>query len=225
MSTSSTQIRHNRDIHSQKILILDFGSQYTQLIARRVRESGVYCEIHAYDCAEEWIVEYKPRGLILSGGPETVVADDPPSVPRVVFTLGVPVLGICYGMQTIAAQFGGRVEAASQREFGFARVRARGHSELLRNIEDQLTQEGYGILDVWMSHGDRVVEPPPGFKIIASTESAPIAGFADEDRQIYGLQFHPEVAHTPLGAQILRNFLFEICGCKGDWTPTAAIAE
>ncbi|MGR9107841.1 MAG: glutamine-hydrolyzing GMP synthase [Gammaproteobacteria bacterium] len=206
------------DIHAQKILVLDFGSQYTQLIARRVRECGVYCEIHPYDCPEEFIAGFGARGIILSGGPDTVVAEDPPMAPEIVFTLGVPVLGICYGMQTTAAQLGGRVESASRREFGFARVRARGHSELLRNIEDHTSPEGYGLLDVWMSHGDRVVALPPGFMVIASTESAPITGIADEARKIYGLQFHPEVTHTLQGARILNRFVCEICGCERLWT-------
>ncbi|MGH8559248.1 MAG: glutamine-hydrolyzing GMP synthase [Methylococcales bacterium] len=216
---------NTRDIHSQKILILDFGSQTTQLIARRVRECGVYCEIHPYDCPEEFIAAYKPRGIILSGGPETVTIDGAPQAPRLVFIFGVPVLGICYGMQTTAAQLGGRVEAASNREFGFARVRARGHSELLRDIEDHRTPEGCGMLDVWMSHGDHVVELPSGFKVIASTESAPIAGIADEKRQIYGLQFHPEVTHTLQGKRILERFAIDICGCEKLWTPEQIIED
>lgn len=225
MNPPSRQSNPDADIHSRKILILDFGSQTTQLIARRVRESGVYCEIHSHDCREEWIVAYNPQGIILSGGPETVVADDAPKAPPVVFTLGVPVLGICYGMQTTAAQLGGRVESASRREFGFARVRARGHSELLRNIEDHATPEGYGMLDVWMSHGDHVVELPAGFKLIASTASAPIAGIADEERRIYGLQFHPEVTHTLQGRRILDRFVHDICGCERLWTPEQIIED
>lgn len=225
MNPPSLPSQPTPDIHSQKILILDFGSQYTQLIARRVRECGVYCEIHAWDCSGEWITDFKPRGIILSGGPETVVAADAPKAPPGIFSLGVPVLGICYGMQTIAAQFGGRVESATHREFGFAQVRARGHSELLRNIEDHATPEGYGILDVWMSHGDQVVELPRSFKLIASTESAPIAGIADEQRRIYGLQFHPEVTHTVQGKRILDRFVHDICGCERLWTAEQIIED
>ncbi len=217
MNDSASPLRYNQNIHSQKILILDFGSQTTQLIARRVRECGVYCEIHSFDCSEEFIAEYQPFGIILSGGPETAIGADAPRAPLIVFTLGVPILGICYGMQTVAAQLGGRVESAGHREFGFARVRARGHSELLRNIEDHTTADGYGMLDVWMSHGDRVVELPPGFKVIAGTESAPIAAIADEERQIFGLQFHPEVTHTPQGKRILDRFVCDICGCEKLW--------
>lgn len=221
----NSQNRHDQDIHTHKILILDFGSQYTQLIARRIREAGVYCEIHSYDCEPAFIVDYKPFGIVLSGGPETVVVDDAPKSPSVVFSLGVPVLGICYGMQTTVAQLGGKVESSSQREFGFAQVRARGHSSLLMEIEDHATPEGYGMLDVWMSHGDRVTELPPGFKVIASTDGAPIAGIADEDRQIYGLQFHPEVTHTLQGERILARFVCDICGCDRLWTAKQIIED
>ncbi|MEN8261324.1 MAG: glutamine-hydrolyzing GMP synthase [Pseudomonadota bacterium] len=206
------------DIHSHRILILDFGSQYTQLIARRVREIGVYCEIYSCDVADKAIRDYAPKGVILSGGPETVTTGDTPRAPAGVFTLGVPVLGICYGMQTMAEQLGGRVEASSHREFGYAQVRARGHSKLLVDIEDHTTPEGFGLLDVWMSHGDRVTELPPGFKLIASTDSAPIAGIADDERRFYGLQFHPEVTHTRQGGRILNRFVREICGCDALWT-------
>lgn len=225
MNSLNSQNDQHPDIHSDKILILDFGSQYTQLIARRVRESGVYCEIHASDCDSEFVVGYNPRGIILSGGPETVTDESAPVAPDAVFTLGVPVLGICYGMQTTVAQLGGRVDAASHREFGFAQVRARGHSGLLRDIEDHTTPEGYGMLDVWMSHGDRVTELPAGFKVIASTDSAPIAGIADEQRQIYGLQFHPEVTHTAQGSRILDRFIVDICGCRRLWTPEQIIED
>lgn len=225
MNSQSSQNSRDRDIHCHKILILDFGSQYTQLIARRVREAGVYCEIHSYDCDAKFIVDYNPFGVILSGGPETVVVDDSPKAPPLVFTLGVPVLGICYGMQTTVTQLGGRVESASQREFGFAQVRARGHSKLLNDIEDHATPKGYGMLDVWMSHGDRVAELPSGFKVIASTESAPIAGISDEDRKIYGLQFHPEVTHTLQGERILDRFVCEICGCERLWTSDQIIED
>ncbi|WP_045223309.1 glutamine-hydrolyzing GMP synthase [Methyloterricola oryzae] len=213
------------DIHSHKILILDFGSQYTQLIARRVREVGVYCEIHPWDCDEAFIRGFAARGIILSGGPETVTASDTPRAPQCVFELGVPVLGICYGMQTMAEQLGGKVEGADHREFGYAQVRARGHSALLRHIEDHTTPEGFGILDVWMSHGDQVTTLPPGFKLIAGTDSAPIAGIADEDRRFYGLQFHPEVTHTRQGTRIIERFVRAICDCDALWTPFNIISD
>ncbi len=213
------------DIHAQRILILDFGSQYTQLIARRVREAGVYCEIHPFDWPAAAIRDFAPRGIILSGGPETVTEATTPRADPVVFELGVPVLGICYGMQTMAAQLGGQVETASHREFGYAQVRARGHSRLLRDIEDHTSPEGWGLLDVWMSHGDRVTALPPGFRVIASTDNAPLAGIADEERGFYGLQFHPEVTHTRQGARILRRFVIDICGCDGLWTPGNIIED
>ncbi len=214
-----------QNIHSHKILILDFGSQYTQLIARRIREIGVYCEIHPYDCDEAYIRDYAPRGIVLSGGPETVTLADTPRAPRPVFELGVPVLGLCYGMQTMAEQLGGKVEACSKCEFGYAQVRAHGHSKLLLDIEDHTTPEGFGLLDVWMSHGDQVTALPPGFKLIASTESAPIAGMADEARGFYGLQFHPEVTHTRQGQRILERFVLEICGCEALWTARNIIED
>ncbi|BCX81020.1 GMP synthase (glutamine-hydrolysing) [Methylomarinovum caldicuralii] len=213
------------DIHAHKILILDFGSQYTQLIGRRVRELGVYCEIHPFDWTEAQIRNFAPRGIILSGGPRTVTADFTPRAPQVVFELGVPVLGICYGMQTMAAQLGGRVEPALKREFGYAQVRIRGHSRLLEGIEDHTTPDGEALLDVWMSHGDRVVEVPPGFQVICLTEDAPIAGMADEARRFYGLQFHPEVTHTRQGQRILGRFVHDICGCEPVWTPKNIIEE
>ncbi len=213
------------DIHSHKILILDFGSQYTQLIARRVREIGVYCEIHPWDCNEDYIRAFKPNGIILSGGPETVTEADTPRAPSVVFELGKPVLGICYGMQTMAEQLGGKVEAAAHREFGYAQVRARGHSTLLRNIEDHASPEGFGLLDVWMSHGDQVTVLPPGFRIIASTDTAPYAGMADEDRRYYALQFHPEVTHTRQGKRILERFVRGVCDCNALWTARNIIKE
>jgi GMP synthase (glutamine-hydrolysing) len=215
----------NGDIHSHKILILDFGSQYTQLIARRVREIGVYCEIHACDCDEDAIRSFAPRGIILSGGPETVTAAHTPRAPAVVFELGVPVLGICYGMQTMAEQLGGKVEGVDHREFGYAQVRARGHSSLLRNIEDHTTPEGYGMLDVWMSHGDQVTALPPGFTLIASTETALIAGMSDEERRFYGLQFHPEVTHTRQGKRIIERFVRGICDCDALWTARNIIED
>ncbi|RMH19477.1 MAG: glutamine-hydrolyzing GMP synthase [Gammaproteobacteria bacterium] len=208
-----------QDIHADRILILDFGSQYTQLIARRVREAGVYCELQPWDMDEQAIVEFAPRGIILSGGPESTIAADAPTVAETVFELGIPVLGICYGMQAMAMQLGGKVENADHHEYGFAQVRARGHTALLKDIEDHTTPEGYGMLDVWMSHGDRVVEMPPGFKLMASTDSAPIAGIADEERRFYGVQFHPEVTHTRQGQRIIARFVHELCGCGNDWTP------
>ncbi len=210
-----------KDIHAHRILILDFGSQYTQLIARRVREVGVYCEIHAYDLMEEQAIrEFAPKGIILSGGPESVTVANPPRAPEIVFQLGVPVLGICYGMQTMATQMGGKVEGNGHSEFGYAQVRAHGHSQLLRDIEDHTSTEGFGLLDVWMSHGDRVTEMPHGFFKIASSENAPLAGMADETRHLYGLQFHPEVTHTRQGGRILSRFVRDICGCDDLWQPS-----
>ena len=206
------------DIHADRVLILDFGSQYTQLIARRVREAGVYSEIHPWDMPEDEIRAFAPRAIILSGGPETVTAEEAPRAPDVVFELGVPVLGICYGMQTMAAQLGGKVEMAEHHEYGYAQVRAHGHTALLRDIEDHTSPEGYGLLDVWMSHGDRVVKMPPGFQLMASTESAPIAGMADEKRHFYGIQFHPEVTHTRQGQRIIERFVHDIAGCRALWT-------
>lgn len=206
------------DIHAQRILILDFGSQYTQLIARRVRELGVYCEIHPWDAGSDAVRAFAPTGIILSGGPESVTEAGAPFAPDAVFALDVPVLGICYGMQTMAAQLGGRVEPGAVHEFGYAEVRARGHSALLRDIQDRVNDQGHGLLDVWMSHGDRVVELPPGFKVIASTPDLPFAGMADEARRYYALQFHPEVTHTTQGTRLYARFLHEICGCVGSWT-------
>jgi len=208
----------NNDIHAHRILILDFGSQYTQLIARRVRETGVYCEIYPWDVEPDEIRDFAPRGVILSGGPETVTGDTSPQAPSIVFELAVPVLGICYGMQTMAAQLGGSVENSDRHEYGYAQVRARGHSRLLTDIEDHTSPEGYGLLDVWMSHGDRVTELPDGFKVMASTESAPIAAMADETRAYYGLQFHPEVTHTRQGERILQRFVIDLCACDALWT-------
>lgn len=173
------------NIHSDKILILDFGSQYTQLIARRIREIGVYCEIYSCECTDAEIQNFAPNGIILSGGPESVTEGNTPRAPQSVFELGVPVLGICYGMQTMTEQLGGKVETSNHREFGYAQIRARGHSKLLNGIEDHLSAEGFGLLDVWMSHGDRVVNLPEGFKLIASSEGAPIAGMANEDKGFY----------------------------------------
>jgi len=214
-----------QNIHTDRILILDFGSQYTQLIARRVREAGVYCELVSWDVSDDFIRNFKPKGIILSGGPESVTTTMTARAPDIVFQLNAPVLGICYGMQTMAAQLGGEVESAAHREFGYAQVRARGHSFLLRDIEDHTTPEGYGMLDVWMSHGDRVTRLPDGFKMIASTTGAPIAGIADETRNFYGLQFHPEVTHTHQGQRIIERFVHEICGCERLWTADNIIED
>ena len=213
----------------QKILILDFGSQVTQLIARRVREAKVFCEIHPYDVSDDFIRSYGAQGIILSGGPSSVTEGDTPRAPKIVFELGIPVLGICYGMQTMAQQLGGKVmtaEAAGKaREFGYSEVRAHGHTALLKDIADFTTAEGHGMLKVWMSHGDSVMELPPGFKIMASTPSCPIAGMADESRKFYAVQFHPEVTHTVQGRAILERFVHGICGCGTDWVMGDYIAE
>jgi GMP synthase (glutamine-hydrolysing) len=200
-----------------KILILDFGAQYSQLIARRVREAKVYCELHAFDVSESFIQEFGPKGIILSGGPESVTEGDTPRAPQLVFELGIPVLGICYGMQTMAAQLGGAVESSRVREFGYAEVRARGHSALLNGIQDRTNSEQHGLLDVWMSHGDKVTSLPPSFRVIAGNDSTPIAAMADESRHYYGVQFHPEVTHTKQGKAILERFVRDICGCRQDW--------
>lgn len=213
------------NIHNERILIVDFGSQYTQLIARRVREVGVYCEIHPYDIDEEFIEEFAPNGIILSGGPETVLAEDTPRATQLLFEMGCPVLGICYGMQTMAAQLGGEVEASTHREFGYACITVKAPSELLDNIEDRLSVTGEQVLDVWMSHGDRVIRLPKGFKCIASSANAPLAAMVDDERHFYGLQFHPEVTHTPQGGRIISRFIFEICGCKPLWTSENIIAD
>jgi GMP synthase (glutamine-hydrolysing) len=208
-----------------KILILDFGAQYSQLIARRVRESHVYCELQPFDASDDFIREFSPRGIILSGGPASVTENQTPRAPKAVFELGVPVLGICYGMQTMAAQLGGRVESSRVREFGAAEIRARGHSKLLEGIQDRINGEKHGLLDVWMSHGDKVTTLPPGFRIIASNDATPIAGMADETRRFYGVQFHPEVTHTRQGSAILGRFVHDICGCGADWNMPDYIAE
>jgi GMP synthase (glutamine-hydrolysing) len=207
-----------QNIHADRILILDFGSQYTQLIARRIRELGVYCELHPWDMGDAAIRAFAPRGIVLSGSPESVLDANAPRAADAVWAMGVPVLGICYGMQTMAAQLGGKVEPGSVKEFGYAEIRARGHSELLRDIEDRVNADGHGLLDVWMSHGDRVSEMPPGFKLIASTHDVPLAGMADEARKLYALQFHPEVTHTTQGKRIYARFVHDICGCGNAWT-------
>ena len=213
------------NIHADRILILDFGSQYTQLIARRVREAGVYCELHPCDMGAEAISAFGPSGVILSGGPQSVHEAETLRADPLVFALGVPVLGICYGLQTMAAQLGGTVVPATHREYGYAQVRARGHSQLLRDIEDHASPEGYGLLDVWMSHGDRVDALPPGFQVIAETDNAPLAGIADEERRFYGVQFHPEVTHTRQGQRILERFVHDICGCGRLWTASNIIED
>ncbi len=213
---------HN--IHAHKILILDFGSQYTQLIARRVREAGVYCEIYAWDCGSDAIRQFSPRGIILSGGPESVTEQDGPRADQAVFDLGVPVLGICYGMQTMAAQFGGRVESSTVREFGYARVQVQGESDFLRDIVDHEDHTGR-FLDVWMSHGDKVTELPPGFALMASTPSCPIAGMYHASKHYYALQFHPEVTHTRQGERLFTRFVHDICGCDPLWNAANIVED
>jgi len=213
----------------QKILILDFGSQVTQLIARRIREAHVFCEVHPCDVTDDWVRAYardgKLKGVILSGSHASVYEDTTDKAPPAVFELGVPVLGICYGMQTMAHQLGGIVTSGHQREFGPADVRAHGHTALLEGIQDYKTAAGHGMLQVWMSHGDKVTELPPGFKLMASTDSCPIAGMADEARRFYGVQFHPEVTHTKRGAAILERFVLNICGARADWIMGDYISE
>ena len=209
----------------QKILILDFGAQYTQLIARRVREARVYCEIHPHDVSDEFVRGFGAQGIILSGSHMSAYEESTGRAPQGVFDLGVPLLGICYGMQTMAQQLGGRVEPGKIREFGHAEVRARGHTRLLEGIEDWRSPEGHGMLKVWMSHGDKVTELAPGFKLMAATEACPIAGMADESRRFYGVQFHPEVTHTRQGSRILQRFVLEICGCRGDWQMPEYVSE
>jgi GMP synthase (glutamine-hydrolysing) len=208
-----------------KILILDFGAQYTQLIARRVREAKVYCEIHPCDVSDAFVRDFAPKGIILSGSHASAYEDSTLKAPAAAFELGVPVLGICYGMQTMAQQLGGKVEAGRLREFGYAEVRARGHTRLLQGLEDSRGPNGEGLLKVWMSHGDKVVEMPKGFKLMASTEACPIAGMADEERRFYAVQFHPEVTHTLQGTKLLQRFVREISGCRGDWNMPDYVLE
>jgi len=212
-----------------KILILDFGSQVTQLIARRVREAHVYCEVHPCDVSDDWVRAYAAdgslKGVILSGSHASVYEDSTDSAPAAVFELGLPVLGICYGMQTMAQQLGGKVEGGHTREFGYAEVRAHGHTALLKDIADITTAEGHGMLKVWMSHGDKVTELPPGFKLMASTPSCPIAGMADEARHFYGVQFHPEVTHTVQGQALLNRFVLDICAARPDWVMRDHVAD
>jgi GMP synthase (glutamine-hydrolysing) len=206
------------DIHQNKILILDFGSQYTQLIARRVREIGVYCELVPYDVNPHFIENFNPNGIILSGGPDTVSQIDSARAPNIIFDLKIPILGICYGMQTMAVQLGGDARSAEKAEFGFAQIRAKNHSKLLIDINDEINSEDLGLLDVWMSHGIEVTKLPKDFEIIASTDNCPIAGFANNKKNYFGLQFHPEVTHTKQGIQILEKFVIDICKCEKNWT-------
>ena len=208
-----------------RILILDFGSQVTQLIARRVREAHVYCEVHADDVDEAFIREYKPKGIILSGSYMSAYEESTDKAPSAVFKAGVPVLGICYGMQTMAEQLGGKVEKGTKREFGYAEVNECNHTKLLEGIEDTKDAAGESVLKVWMSHGDRVAALPPGFSVMCATPSCPIAGMADEARRFYGIQFHPEVTHTVQGTAILRRFVLDICGCKPEWIMGDYVAE
>ena len=221
----------SQDIHAHRILILDFGAQYSQLIARRVRELGVYCELRGFDMPEDEICAFNPKGIILSGGPETVTAEASPRAPAVVFQLGVPVLGICYGMQTMARQLGGCVESSNVREFGYAEVTlvsdlaqaannsaGTRHDAFFDDLHDRRNAGGESLLDVWMSHGDKVTEVPDGFRITATTPSCPIAAMADEARDFYGVQFHPEVTHTRQGGALLERFVHKICGCAALWT-------
>lgn len=212
------------DIHRERILILDFGSQYTQLIARRVREVGVYCEIRPFDIDEKTALAFAPQGIILSGGPESVTEDDTLRAPAFIFDMNVPVLGICYGMQTMALQLGGKVAPSASQEFGYARVAVNGDGELLRDIYDEL-DDGRQYLDVWMSHGDKVVAVPPGFAGLAATETTEFAAMSDEDRKFYGVQFHPEVNNTLQGMAILDRFVIGICGCVGLWTPANIVED
>jgi GMP synthase (glutamine-hydrolysing) len=208
-----------QDVYDERILILDFGSQYTQVIARRVRELGVYCEIHPFDWDAVSIKAFAPQGIILSGGPKTVTLIDSPRAPEIIFSLGCPILGICYGMQTMAAQLGGQVHSAQKREFGAAEVLLEGNSALFAGIEDSINAKGQAVLDVWMSHGDKVDHLPSGFHRIAYTENASIAAMSDETKHFYGIQFHPEVSHTTQGMRILSRFVKDICQCEGLWQP------
>jgi GMP synthase (glutamine-hydrolysing) len=206
------------NIHHHKILILDFGSQYTQLIARRIREIGVYCEMLPYDVSSHFIENFNPSGIILSGGPDSVNDDKSARIPKIVFDLKVPILGICYGMQAMAVQLGGRATSAEKAEFGHTKIRARNHSKLLSGINDEISSDGHGLLNVWMSHGIEVTKLPSGFELIASTENCPIAGFSNQEKNYYGLQFHPEVTHTKQGIKILERFISIICNCDQKWT-------
>jgi GMP synthase (glutamine-hydrolysing) len=213
------------NIHHHKILILDFGSQYTQLIARRIREIGVYCELLPYDVSPHFIENFNPNGIILSGGPDSVNKAKSARAPKIVFDLEVPILGICYGMQTMAVQLGGKAKSAKKAEFGFAKIRSRNHSKFLTGINDKINSNGHEFLDVWMSHGIEVTKLPSGFKLIASSENCPIAGFANQEKNYYGLQFHPEVTQTTQGINILERFIVDICNCKKKWTAENIIED
>ncbi|MAL98435.1 glutamine-hydrolyzing GMP synthase [Hydrocarboniclastica marina] len=214
-----------QNIHDHRLLILDFGSQYTQLIARRIREIGVYCEVKPFDISVEEIREFSPRGIILAGGPESVTKLDSPRAPAGVFDMALPVLGICYGMQTMAEELGGRVAGADKQEFGYAQVKVRTGSDLLKGISDHVTDQGEPVLDVWMSHGDQVVKLPPEFELVASTESAPISAMQHVEKKLFAVQFHPEVTHTLQGQRILENFVRQICGCETLWTPSQIVDD
>jgi len=212
-------------IHHHKILILDFGSQYTQLIARKVREIGVYCELVPHDISSYFIENFNPSGIILSGGPDTVSEESSARAPKIVFDLQIPILGICYGMQTMAVQLGGKATSAKKPEFGFAQIRARNHSQLLAGIHDKKSLDGHELLDVWMSHSIEVTKLPQGFELIASTDNCPIAGFANKEKKYFGLQFHPEVTHTKQGVKILEKFISDICLCEKNWTTENIIED
>ena len=214
-----------QDIHRDRLLILDFGSQYTQLIARRIREVGVYCEIMPWDSSNDDIAAFGPSGVILSGGPESVTASDSPRAPDLVFTLDVPILGICYGMQTMAAQLGGAVEGSDTSEFGYAQIRRTTAHGLFNDLSDGEDPAGHQLLDVWMSHGDKVCQLPPDFECIASTDSCPIAGMAHREKPWFGIQFHPEVTHTLRGEEIFSHFVLSICGCDALWTPANIVED
>jgi GMP synthase (glutamine-hydrolysing) len=224
-SVAASPMSPQTDIHSSRVLILDFGAQYTQLIARRVREQGVFCEILPWDVTNDDVRKWKPRGIILSGGPESVTDKEPPRAPQVVFELGVPVLGICYGMQTMAQQLGGKVLPSNHREFGYAEVATIAPNKLLDGLFDRKDAQGRAILDVWMSHGDRVETLPPGFAAVAASSNAPLAAMVDESRRFYAVQFHPEVTHTLQGKQLLERFVREICGCEPLWSVSNIIDD
>lgn len=213
------------NIHDQRILILDFGSQYTQLIARRIREIGVYCELWSWDVDEADIRDFNPNGIILSGGPESVTEEGSPRAPQYVFEAGVPVFGVCYGMQTMSEQLGGKVAGSTEREFGYAQVEIIEPTSFFKNIEDAVAEDGNGLLDVWMSHGDKVVEIPSDFVKVAQTDTCPFAAIANEEKHFYGVQFHPEVTHTRQGMRIIENFVLNICGCENLWTSANIIED
>lgn len=213
------------NIHDQRILILDFGSQYTQLIARRIREIGVYCELWSWDVDEADIRDFNPNGIILSGGPESVTEEGSPRAPQYVFEAGVPVFGVCYGMQTMSEQLGGKVAGSTEREFGYAQVKVVEPTGLFKNIEDAIAEDGAPLLDVWMSHGDKVIEIPDGFVKVAETETCPFAAMANEEKRFYGVQFHPEVTHTRQGMRIIENFVLNVCGCENLWTSANIIED